>query len=412
MNGEVEGERSKRSKRADGPSGRERLDWIGVWPDNVWMGSTPSTGAKVLSQRALNRALLARQMLLQRESVPVSNVVERLGGLQAQAPTAPYVGLWTRIEGFRPDDLTQLINENQVLRTTMMRATLHLVTARDFLELHPVILPAIDRMMRGAYGRELAGVDMIAVAAATRRAAEEQPRTLAEFGAILQERWPDCGVAALATAARYAEPLVQMPPTGTWGYSGPRKYATARALLGRGTAREWSPEPLVRRYLGAFGPAEPRDMQEWCGLTRLREVFERMRPELAVFRDEEGRELFDLPEAPRPDPSTPAPPRLLSEFDNILLSHVDHGRIITPERRKRVISVNGLVLGTILVDGFVVGTWRIARERGAAVLTFTAFEPIADQDRILLAEEGERLLAFTDSEASHAVAVADDGATD
>jgi hypothetical protein len=359
----------------------------------------PSHAGEVLGSRALNRALLARQGLLRRWTVAPSEAVERLAGMQSQAPDPPYVGLWTRLEGFRPDDLARLVEERAVVRIALMRSTIHLVTARDCLALRPLLQPVLDRAFRGAYGRRLEGMDTAALADAARTLVEERPRTFAGIGAALGERWPDRDPAALSAAARTLLPLVQVPPRGLWGRSGPAAHTTAEAWLGRPLDPEYRVDDVVLRYLAAFGPASVADVQTWSGLTRLKEVVERLRPGLLAFRDEEGRELFDLPDAPRPDPETPAPARFIAEWDNVLLSHADRSRIVAGVHRGRIFTVNGVMPGTILVDGFVAGTWKMERSRGAATLRVEPFAPLAADDEAALAAEGERLLAFA---AAHA----------
>ncbi len=359
---------------------------------------SPSDTAGVLGSRALNRALLARQGLLRRWTIPPAEAVERLVGMQAQAPDPPYVGLWTRLEGFRPDDLARLVEERAVVRIALMRSTIHLVTARDCLALRPLLQPVIERSFRGGFGRRLEGVDDAALADAARALVEETPRTFAGIGAALGERWPDRDPAALSAAARTLLPLVQVPPRGLWGRSGPAAHTTAEAWLGRPLDAAPSLDALVLRYLAAFGPATVADVQTWSGLTRLRDVVERLRPGLLAFRDEGGRELFDLPDAPRPDPDTPAPARFMAEWDNVLLSHAERSRIVAGEHRGRVYTVNGVMPGTILVDGFVAGTWKMERSRGAATLRVEPFAPLAADDEAALAAEGERLLEFAAAE--------------
>jgi hypothetical protein len=350
---------------------------------------------EVLSQRALNRALLARQMLLQREKLPATAAIEHLVGMQAQSPNAPYIGLWSRLESFQPDELVQLIDGRQAVRTSLMRTTLHLVTASDCLALRPVMQPVLERGFHtgSPFARRIKGVDIAAVLAAGRALLEERPRTTAELGKLLQERWPDRDPVALAHAVRYLVPLVQLPPRGIWGASGQATWTTVEAWLGRPPATDASPDAMVLRYLTAFGPATVKDIQAWCWLTRLREVVERLRPQLRTFHDERGNELFDLPSAPRPDPDTPAPPRFLPEFDNLLLSHDDRTRVISDDDRKVIIE-NRMAFGSILVDGFVRGMWRIKRERSDATLLVELFESLSDQDRAAVSEEGSRLLAF------------------
>jgi hypothetical protein len=356
----------------------------------------------VLSPRALNRALLDRQMLLRRVPLPeagprderVIAAVEHLAGLQAQAPFPPYFGLWSRLAGFRPDDLAALILSRRVVRIALMRGTIHLVSARDCLMLRPLVQPVLDRGVSAVFGRQLAGVDAAALAASGRRLVEERPRTFSELGALLTELWPDHAPAPLAQGVRALVPLVQVPPRAVWGAAGQAAHTSAESWLGRDLDTRSSLEDLVTRYLAAFGPATVLDMQAWSGLTRLREVVERLRPRLLTFRDEQGAELFDLPHAPRPGADAPAPVRLVADFDNLILSHDDRARIISEPNRKRMFTRNGIFPGTVLVDGFVAGMWRLARSRGAATLVIEMFEPVAGRDRDAIVAEGGRLLAF------------------
>lgn len=368
----------------------------------------PGGGAsgEVLSRRALNRALLARQLLLHRATLSAEEAIEHLAGMQAQAPNAPYVGLWTRLEGFQHDELAQLISARRAVRIGLMRSTIHLVTVRDCLALRPLMQPVLERSLKGTFGRRLAGLDMAEVAAAGRALVEQQPRSFSALGALLRERWPDRDPNALTNLVRAFVPLVQVPPRGIWGATGPIAHTSAEAWLGRPLDSDPSPDAMVLRYLAAFGPASVADVQAWSGLTRLRAIVERLRPCLLTFRDERGRELFDLPDAPRPNPDTPAPPRYLPEYDNLLLSHDDRAHVMTRDDRIRVMphdrSVplypgNGGTFGTLLVDGFFEGTWQITRRDNAATLLVQPFETLSREDRDGLAEEGTRLLAFAAS---------------
>ncbi|MDQ3864587.1 MAG: winged helix DNA-binding domain-containing protein [Actinomycetota bacterium] len=353
----------------------------------------PLREVPILSARALNRATLERQMLLRRRKLPALKAVEHLVGMQAQAPDPPYVGLWTRLEGFNPEELSRLILDRRAVRIALMRNTVHLVSARDCLELRPLVQPVIDRGLR-ANREGLEGVDIGALSAAGRALLEERPRTARELGVLLQERWPERDPASLARAIRHLLPLVQVPPRGVWGKSGPAAHTTAEAWLGRPLEREPSLEEMVLRYLGAFGPATVKDVQTWSGLSRLGEVIDRLRSRLLSFRDESGRELFDLPEWPRPDPNTPCPPRFLPEFDNLILSHADRTRVIADVYRKAIASRNGMVPATFLLGGFVRGTWKTERTRRKATLVIEPFEPLAKEDYSVLSEEGERLIRF------------------
>ncbi|MFC9712467.1 winged helix DNA-binding domain-containing protein [Paenibacillus sp. NPDC056933] len=359
---------------------------------------------QVLGPRALNRALLARQMLLSRVNLSALEVIERLVGLQAQAPTAPYFGLWTRMEDFHPDELSRLYLNRQVVRIALMRSTLHLVSARDCLDLRPLVQAAHDRGLKGTYGKHLLGLDMNELASAGRALIEAEPLTFNELGKRLGERWPNHDPAVLAAAIRVLLPLVQVPPRGLWGKHGQAKHTSAEQWLGHPLSSESSIEKVVLRYLAAFGPATVKDIQVWSGLTRMSEIIKKLHPQLAIFRDEQGRDLFDLPDAPRPDAQTPSPPRFLGEFDNMLLSYADRSRIIDEAYRKRVFSVNGIIRSTLLIDGFVSGIWKIQREHGTATLIIELFKPLSTEDHMALMEEGAKLLRFAAAdEKSHAI---------
>ncbi len=352
-----------------------------------------------LDRRALNRALLDRQLLLRRSALPASGAIAHLVGMQAQAPLAPYAGLWTRLDGFVPGDLADLIEGRDVVRVALMRGTVHLVTAGDCLFLRPLIQPLLDRALRTGYGRRVEELDIDEIVKAGRALVEERPRTFAELGAALGERWPGADTTALAQVIRARVALVQVPPRGIWGRGGQAAHTSAEAWLGRPLDTGASAETMVGRYLAAYGPATVKDLQTWSGLTRLREVVERLRPSLRAFRDENGAELLDLPGAPRPVAETPAPPRFLPEYDNLLRSHADRSRVIADEHRARIATPNDAPRPVFLVDGFAAGTYTITRERGSAYLTIEPFEPLTAADEEALTAEGERLLAFAAADA-------------
>ncbi|MER6670223.1 winged helix DNA-binding domain-containing protein [Amycolatopsis japonica] len=348
-----------------------------------------------LSPRALNRATLARQLLLDRADLPAITAIERLAGLQAQAPDSSYVGLWSRLRDFQVDELAKPLAAREALRMTLMRGTVHLVTAADGLALWPTLKPVVERGFLGHYSREVAGLDLAAIAEAGRALVAERPRTRAEIRTALAPRWPDADQPTLGYAVNSLLPLAHVTPRGLWGQTGPAAFALLEDWVGEPITDGISLDDLVLRYLGAFGPATVRDAQVWSGLTRLKEVFERLRPRLITFTDVEGKELFDLPDAPRPDPETPAPPRFLPEYDNVLLSHADRARVIPDGRRVPLPPGNGGRRGTLLVDGEFLAIWAIK----GATLTIESREPLRDQDSI--AEEGARLLEFVVPDSEH-----------
>ncbi len=342
-----------------------------------------------LSRRALNRTLLERQLLLRRAEMPARRAIERLIAMQAQVPNAPYVGLWARLEGFQPSELAGMVERREAVRLTLIRCTVHLVTARDCLALLPAAQPVRERGWASSpFARGLAGMDLAAVGEAGRALLDERPLGTPELGRLLGERWPERDRSSLAYAVRYLVPIVQVPPRGLWGATARPAYATVESWLGRPPEPAASLDGLVLRYLVVFGPATVGDVQAWSGLTGLRPVVEALRPRLRTFRDERGRELFDVPDAPLADPDTPAPPRFLPEYDNVLLAHDDRTRVLPDDRRAALFS------RSLLVDGFVRGTWTIARQAGAATLTVELYEPLASRDQAAVEEEGCRLLAF------------------
>lgn len=355
---------------------------------------------RVLGVRALNRALLARQHLLTRTTRRAAEVVEHLVGLQAQSPPDPYVALWSRIDGFRHGDLARLLTARRAVRIALQRSTIHLVTARDCLALRPVLRDVQERnlFVGSPYGRKLSGLDLDALVAAGRALFDETPRTTAEAGALLAKRFRGRDATALGYGLRNLLALVQVPPRGVWGAPGQPVCATAEAWLGRTLAKDASPDALVLRYLAAFGPATVADAQSWSGLSRLAGTFERLRRRLRTFRDEAGRELFDAPRAPLPDEDVPAPVRFLPVYDNVVLGHADRSRIVPP-RPRRPLGAGPQSVGSVLVDGFVGGLWRVERGRGKATLLVALLDRPSAATKAEVVGEGGRLLAFVAGEA-------------
>lgn len=344
----------------------------------------------VLSRRQLNRALLERQLLLRRAQLPVAEAVEHLVGLQCQVPVAPYHGLWSRLEGFDPRELSRLVEARQAARLGLFRWTQHLVTARDALALRPLLQTTIERRMLSSQRRLLDGADLGELAGAVRSLLAARPMLAGELGRALHERWPDADPGALGIAAPAVVALAQVPPRGLWGRSGRAHLVELEAWLGA-PMRAGSCEELVRRYLRAFGPASVADMRTWSGLAGLRPAFERLRGELVVYTDERGRELFDIPNMPLPDAETPAPPRLLPDFDNALLGHDDRSRIVgdLPQRLRVEAQPRH-----VLVDGFLAGTWRFEGRGAKRTVAVELARPLDRRDRKALDAEVERFTAF------------------
>ncbi|MFI2030499.1 winged helix DNA-binding domain-containing protein [Streptomyces buecherae] len=359
----------------------------------------------VLDTRALNRATLARQLLLDRADLPAVDAVAHLGGLQAQEPQEPFVGLWSRLRAFDPHTLSDLLTERRVVRTHLMRRTVHLVTADDALAWRARHDAMLRQRSVGAYRRELAGVDLDELAAAGRALlADGGPRSMADLGRALAERWPEPGPRALGEVVIAAlVPVVQMPPRGLWRVRAGVRNAPLASWLGREvdplprTGSDPVGQALVRRYLAAFGPAASADVRAWCGLAGLPTALAALRDELVTFRDERGRELLDLPGAPRPDPETPAPVRFLPAFDNAVLGYQDRGRIIDDAHRG--LSVTGARF--VLVDGRVAATWSVRD----GTVTVTPLRAFSRADRTAVAEQGGALASFLADGERHGFAI-------
>ena len=354
-----------------------------------------------LSRRALGRATLARQLLLERSpSAPVA-AVQHLVGLQAQTPQSWYGALWSRVAGFDPAHVSAALEQRDLVRVPLMRSTIHLVTAADALALRPLVDVVIERSTMGVFGRRLGDVDRSALVAAARELVEERPMIASELGRALAERFPGPDAEALAQGARAWLPMVQVPPRGLWGQPGRPLQAPLDTWLGRPLAAAPIAD-VVRRYLGAFGPATVRDVQLWCGLTKLTEVLDALRPSLLAFRDGDGGELFDLPDAPRPAADTPAPVRFLPDFDNLLLSHADRSRVVDVDYGTQGFgATSNIQPGSVLVDGTVGATWRVEKAAGAATLTVRPFRALTPAEATDVTAEGLALLRFLHPRAEH-----------
>jgi len=353
---------------------------------------------ETLTQRRLNRATLARQYLLERAPARAIDAIEHLGGMQSQAPLAPYVGLWTRLQDFAADELSALTEQRQVVRLHLMRNTVHLVSARDCLDWRALFYPLHAAEYSAHFGRGLGGVDRDALLRQAKQLLDERPRTRSELGKLLAESRPDADPSALAYAVTHHIALCQVPPRGVWGGNGPAAWAPVETWLGA-PLRTVPVDELVLRYLGAFGPAGVADVQVWSGLTRLAEVVERL--PLRTFRGESGQVLYDLPDAPRPAEDTPAPPRFLPEYDNLLLSYKDRTRVNPGNRSVPLPPGNGANTGTLLVDGVWQGTWKLRDQ----TLWIEMFTKVGSAHRDALLAEAEQLCAFVAPQGKYEIAV-------
>ncbi len=353
---------------------------------------------RILTLRDLNRATLARQMLLRREAIPVQSAVERLVGMQAQLASAPYVGLWTRLENFQRENLAGAIEAHTVIKATLMRATLHLFTSEDYVRFRGTLQPVLEGASGAIAEQRGVSLDIPALLKEARAYLAEQPRSFAEISDMLAERHPDVDIGAMRYTVRTHLPLVQVHTDTRWSYPGNPKFTLAETWLKQPIPETEHLRDLILHYLAAFGPATVNDMQTWSGLQKLKEAFEKLRPELVVYRDERKREYFDLPDMAIPDGNVPE--RFLPEFDNILLSHKDRTRIVADEHRKGVYLPGLRVAATILIDGFVHGAWKVEKAKKTATLFVTPFKPLTKQNRAALEQEGEQLARFIEPDAA------------
>jgi hypothetical protein len=352
---------------------------------------------RVLTLRELNRATLQRQMLLERQTLTAPAAIERLVGLQAQLPSAPYVALWTRLRNFSRTDLARSIEDRLVIKATLMRATLHLFTAEDYVRFRTTLQPVMAGAATAIAKHRGGDFDVDKLLKAARRFISEKPRTFAEISDMVTQLMPGQDVGAMRYTVRTHLSLVQVPIAGGWSYSNKPEFTLAESWIGQPISSKDNLRDLVLRYLVAFGPASVTDMQTWMGL-KLRETFEKLRGELRTYRDEGRRELFDLPDKSLPDGELPASVRFLPEYDNLLLSHNNRTRVIADGHRSRVYLPGLRVAATVLVDGFLRGSWKIERSRNVATLVVEPFESLTRRDRADLTEEGEKLVRFVEAD--------------
>ena len=364
------------------------------------MKASSKISSATLTAQQLNRATLARQLLLARETRTVVSVVEQLAGMQAQLARPPFAGLWSRIENFKRQSLLDALHARSVVRVTAMRGTLHFLSAADYVSLRGALQPSLDRGIQMVRER-VKGLDFEKMHAEARAFFGKQTGTFDSLRIHFKTLYPEADERAMAYVIRMMLPLVLVPTPATWGFPAAADFAMADDWLKTAISTQTTPaHALVRRYLAAFGPATPADAQTWSGLQGLKAVFEDLRPELVTFRDENKKELFDLPDAPRPAEDTPAPVRFLPEFDNLVLAHADRSRLVADEHRGRIVTKNLQVRATFLVDGRVAGTWTVESKKKAAVLVLEPFAPLAKKTLAALEPEALALLRFVEDKAS------------
>lgn len=367
--------------------------------------TTARTAGPVVTTRALGRATLDRQLLLRREHRGVTDVVRDLVGLQAQVPAVPYLALWTRLDGFAPEDLAGPMRRRELVRAPLMRTTIHTVTADDAVALRPLVQPVLERTFASTtWGQRLRGHDLAGPFEVAVGLVEERPRTRAELAGLLADDASGLDPVSLSWAFSYHVPLVQPTPRGLWGESGASALTTYRAWLGRDAeVGATTVDDVVLRYLRAFGPATVRDVQAWCGLTRLREVVDRLGERVRHLRGEEGQDLVDVPDGVVPDADVPSPVRFLPEYDNGLLSYADRARVVHPAPHEPLLGGPGGLVGSVLVDGLVRATWALRRAGGTATLEVHRSTPLTAGEADDVEAEGRRLLAFVAPDVPHAV---------
>jgi hypothetical protein len=340
----------------------------------------PPGADRVLSERELNRALLARQLLLDRSKLPLPRALDRLAGIQAQYAPSMYVGLWTRLAGFRREALTRALERRTVVQGTLMRATIHLVSAQDYW---PLALATRDE--RRAWWTRAARADADALAASAERLREELakgPRWRSELATRTSPEW---------NGVQHFVDLVRAPPSGTWERRRADRYALAEEWLGKPQRHDDPVGHLVRRYLGGFGPASAADAASFAMLpvTTIREALDRLAPRR--FRDERGTDLFDLPRAPLPASDTDAPVRFLPTWDATLLVHARRTQLLPERHRARVFNTKTPnSVGTFLVDGQVAGAWRSVDGR----IELEPYERLSRATRAEVEDEAARLASF------------------
>lgn len=360
---------------------------------------------RTLTRRELNRTLLQRQLLLERAQATPLEAIKHLVGLQAQVPYPPYIGLWTRLAQFERDALSKLIKERQVVRAPMMRFTMHDITATDYLRFRKTLEPALVRSFKAFNGKRVEGIEFDHLIAATIDFIKDEPKSTGEQKAMLQALDPETDEYAKVNGVRTYLPIVMVPPGGLWGSGSQGGYTTAESWLGQPIDQTEYITELWQRYLAAYGPASIMDFQFWTGLVRLQKPLKQQAEALGLlqYQHSNGRILYDLPDAEIVEREAPAPVRFMPDYDNLIIGHKDRTHIIADEDYNKVFLSAARVSATILIDGFVAGTWKIESKKGHATLNISPFRNINADDQRALLEEGERLVRFVADQAEEVV---------
>lgn len=350
-----------------------------------------------MTRRELNRATLARQMLLVREKRPLVKAIEGLFALQAQLARPPFTGLWSRLENFARADLANAVKARTVVRGTSMRGTIHLMTAADFLKYRGCLQPSLDAGMRAILKERAETLDtprLLAVAGAYL----QQPHNFEEVRDHLVAKFPGGDERAMGYATRMGVPLVQVPTSDVWAYPAQADFVSAETWLGKPIAACGALGPLVVRYLAAYGPATVKDAQAWSGLPNLEPAFASLGSKLITVPGPKGEPLYDLPDAPRPDGDTPAPVRFLPEWDGAIVTRADD-RIVATADRPRVFLPGLRVAALVLVDGSAAASWKVSATASKATLQIESFTTWPAAIRRAVSTEGEALLRFVEPQA-------------
>jgi hypothetical protein len=360
---------------------------------------------EVISNRVLNRTLLARQHLLARSTMSTHEMIDHLVGLQAQDVLPPFIALWSRLDQFSPEAIDAGLEDRSLVRMTLMRGTIHLVTRMDALRLQPKFRELLEKapLRPGFFFGATAGMNIEEIRSAAASVFSRGPLKTSEIREWARANWPDRDPGAIAQAAYYLLPILQTPPRGKWKQNNRPQWALTESWLGEPLDSEYPADELVLRYLRPFGPASTMDMQTWSRLTGFKEVVDRLGPRLRTYKDERGRTLYDLAEGELVDGDVEAPVRFLGWYDNVTLSHQDRSRIIAEEVPNTNWPPTSNV-STLTIDGFIAGSYKIVTAKDQATLRIMPGQPVSTSIQAELIEEGERLLRFVEPDRSHEIA--------